>query len=597
MAALSGDQGTAWNWVVAVGLGVAAILYLGFPTESIYGGRDEGVYANSAVYLAHHGRLAVPYPWPADLHTLFVQHSVKFPGFYQTTPTMTVQFGHLLPVWLAQAFATFGAAGLFRLNACLSLLAAASFYGVSRVVVPAPVAALATLFFAFNPSQLWMSRITLSEIPSQAFIWSGLLLLVRALHRQHRAAASWAGVLFGLAAFVRLDSTLLLPALVLAHAAWRFTTADDDAAAPVWVALYWTALPVFAAALGYFALFSRPYLEQWAHLNKLVVASVVAGTLLALSYFRARSRLVPWLTASSTLTAVGVAWGALAVYAYWIRSAPNPSPQWQYVWPGYYRDATRDYSRDSLVNFGRYLSPPVVWLGIAGWFAALWQALRGRGERHLLPVLVVSLAFGLAHLTSLPGEDHFWMIRRYLPVVIPALILWAGLGLQWILARLPAPAAPVALLLAALALALFTARADSLILTFAEDAGYFPQIERFAGTLPPDTVILARGATEWITPLYTSFDRRVVPLNLDPGAPGRQVLQAWVARQAAQGQPAYLLLEGAADLHGYQLRQLSETLVSRVFSEPTLTPLPQKTVTQQRTIRLYEVRPEAGPAS
>ena len=35
------------------------------------------------------------------------------PGFYQTAGTMTVQFGDLLPVWLAQAYATAGPAALF----------------------------------------------------------------------------------------------------------------------------------------------------------------------------------------------------------------------------------------------------------------------------------------------------------------------------------------------------------------------------------------------------------------------------------------------------------------------------------------------------
>ncbi|MFQ5668460.1 MAG: hypothetical protein ACE5I7_18805, partial [Candidatus Binatia bacterium] len=199
-------HGTAvWNWVLALGLLVAAALYLGYPAQSIYGGRDEGVYAGLAVYIAHHGQLQVPYPWPDDATPIFANTWVGFPGFYKTQPAMTPQFGHLFSAWLAQAFATFGHQGLFRLNAVFALLSLAVFYGICRLAVPQSYAVVATLFLAFNPSQLWTARITLSEIYTQLFIWSGLLLLFRALQEGARGLAGWAGVFLALSAFVRFD--------------------------------------------------------------------------------------------------------------------------------------------------------------------------------------------------------------------------------------------------------------------------------------------------------------------------------------------------------------------------------------------------------
>src|SRR5262249_28735728 len=135
--------------------------------------------------------------------------------------------------------------------------------------------------------------------------------------------------------------------------------------------------------------------------------------------------------------------------------------------------------------------------------------------------------------------------------------------------------------------------ASRLFVVLAEDDGYFGQVGRLAALLPPDDVILARGWTEWITPLYLSFDRRVVPLNLDTGSKGRALLKAWVAQRSAERKPVYLAIEGLVDLSGFQVRPLGDVMISRVFSEPTMTPLPRTVVTKNRDVQLYEIRPAA----
>jgi hypothetical protein len=584
---------STWDWVLAGGLLLAAALYLGFPGESIYGGRDEGVYASHAVFVAHHGTIDVPYPWPPDAQSIFFDKWVGFPGFYKTANAMTVQFGHLLPMWMAQAYATLGAAGLFRVNAVFALLAVAVFYGACRTVLPPPYAVAAALFLAFNPSQLWMARITLSEIAAQLFIWSGLLLLFVALPSGERGPARWAGVLLGLSAFVRFDSLLMVPMLFLAHLATRLIEEPTGKSTPVWLALYQTAVPVFALALAYFAVFSTPYLMQRPYLGKLAVASIVTALLLLACRPTLVQLLRPWLAARTTLIAVGIVWFAVAIYAYFIRSARSPAPQMQYRWPGYYIDTTRDYSRDALVNLGRYLSPPVVWAAIGGWFGTLALLVRQRRDLHLFAALVILLGFSVAHLTEPIPEDHFWVVRRFTPVVIPGFVLCAALAAHWLISKVPAGASVAVAGLTAVALAGFTLWADRLILTSAESSGYFAQIEALARKLPRDELILARGFTEWITPLYVAFDRHVVPLNLDPNSPGRAAFQTWIAKQTAQGKKTYLLIEGATDLRGIQHRKLDDFVITREFTEPTVNPLPQKLVTKQRRIELYEIT--AGP--
>ncbi|MGH3056395.1 MAG: hypothetical protein ACRDL7_15580, partial [Gaiellaceae bacterium] len=301
----------------------------------------------------------------------------------------------------------------------------------------------------------------------------------------------------------------------------------------------------------------------------------------------------PLFTARATLTVLGVAWCALSIYAYFIRSAASVAPAMRYRWPGYYLEQERDYSVDTLVNLGRYLSPPVVWAGLAGWFTTLALILRQRRDIHLFATLVIILGFSYAHFTDAISEDHFWAARRFTPVVVPGCILCAALAVHWLLGRLTENAVLPVAATVAVALAGFTLWADRLILTFAEDGGYYAQVEHLARKLPPNELILTRGFTEWVTPLYMAFDRHVVPLNLDPGAAGRAAFLKWVGKETAQGKKLYFLLEGPADLRGLTMRKLDDVVITRVFTEPTINPLPTKLITKQRRIGIYEIT--AGP--
>jgi hypothetical protein len=587
------DLNALWNAVLMVGLAAAAVLYFGFPTESIYGGRDEGVYSTHAIRIARTGRLDVPYPWPPDADAIFAPNWVGFPGFYKTQPTMTVQFGHLFPLWLAQAYSTATEEGLFRFNAAVALLSAAVFYGVCRMLLPVSYAVLATLFFAFNPSQLWMARITLSEILTQLLTWSGLLLLLHAWKSDDRAAARWAGAFFGLSAFVRFDSLLLVPLLLFAHAAQRFLRPSDATRSSIWPAVYQTALPIALLALGYFAIFSTPYLMERYYWQKLVGASVVAALVLLASSSRVTAKAQPWLASTPFLIAVSAGATLLAAYTYWIRPLPVAPPRLRYMWPGYQWDGMKgNYSADSLVNLSRYLSPLVVWGGIAGWLVALWGVARAKRDAGLLMGLIIFAGMAVVYLYDHGNTpDHFWLIRRFVVVVIPALIVCATLAAHRLLTSIPSGWSLAASVVLVAFLAAFTVRADALIATFVEDEGYFAQLQHLADKLPHDDVILARGFTSWVTPLTVAFDRKVVPLNLDRGGKGRQVLSGWVARQANQGRPVYLLMEGAADLSAFQVRQLNTFVVTRSFAEPTTDPLPKKIVKEERQLTLYEIHP------
>lgn len=588
---------SAWDQVLVVGVLAAAALYLSFPTESIYGGRDEGVYANHAIFIAHEGRLTVPYPWPADAAPIFADAWTGFPGFYRTPGRMTVQFSHLFPVWLAQAFATLGADGLFRLSAVFATLSLAVFYGVCRMAMPPPYAVGATLFLAFNPSQLWMARITLTEIFAQLLVWSSILLLVRALRDDRPRLARWAGIFVGCTALVRFDGLLLVPLLLASHAVFRVLSATNDPVArdrrgAVWLALYQTALPLSGLALASYAVFSAPYFRNIAgfHATKLAVATGAGALLLLATAIPVVPRLRPWLTSKPVLAVLFVALFAGAAYGYWLRPSASARPTWKYERVGLLMDLARPYRQDSLVNLTQYVSFPVIPAALAGWCLLLWGAARNRRALELTPLLVAVAGCGVVYLWDPKVHpDHFWAIRRFVPVVIPGFVLCCAVGVNEAARRLGRPWRRGAELVVVIFLAVFTLHAGRLIFTFAEDAGFFDQVQRLAAKLPADQLVVTHGYKTWVMPLFVAFGRRVVPVDLTTDA-GRAAKEAWVARQLARGKPAYLLIE--VEVNRPSSIKVDEATLTRTYTEPTTQPLPRKILQTYRIVELYKIAPD-----
>jgi hypothetical protein len=577
---------SVWDGLLLAGLGLAAWFYLRYPTESILCGADEGIYANHAIYIVHHGRLDVPYPLGPDLEPAFVKafkEQLHLPGLYPTRPTITLPFGHLYPVWLAQAFATAGHYGLFRLNGILALLSLAVFYGLCRAMLPGGVAVAATWFLALNPGQAWLARITLSEMLAQLFIWSGLLLLLSAGNDDSRFRARWAGAFLGLSALVRCDSLLLVPLLFLAQLALQLlANPTAKKTRPLWRALDQTALPIFAVAVAYYGLFSTPYFRALE--DKLAAIGLFAGiSLIALLASRrvAGETCRPVLRSRTFVVLAGVVLAGLTAYAYWVR-------------PFLYHQDLESYSLDHLAS---YLSPPVVWGAVFGGWLALAALLRGREAPFLLVVLTVSAGFATLYLwrpSVLPY--HFWAIRRYVPVVIPAFIFFAAFGLNWLLGKLPRLVRPGAAAVVLLFLAGFTVQADALLYRFAENRWYFSQLKELAEHLPDDELVLAYGWHERTLPLFLAFDRTVIPVDtrLRPDQ-ARPLVAHWIADQTGKGRAVYLLCENCRFV-GAENSELFQTILKRSYYESTWKPLPRKVLPELAAVHLYRITRAPVPA-
>lgn len=577
--------------LVLLSVMLASALTLVFPSDPSTTGNDINVYAAHAVYMNNHGRLDVPYPWETGEPP---PGYLASPGLYATQPTMTVQFAHLFPAWLAQTYAVFGFDGLIRLNAVVGILALLAIYGFARRLADARVAAFVVVFLAFNPAQVWVARQTLSEIFAQLLIWSGLLLLTIYLTRGGPRWGAWAGLVLGAAAFVRIDAFLLVPFLFIGHALWRVLQPRLARPAVSWGYFYATAGPTFALALAYYALFSQPYLiqhgSQILQIGALTVAALAAlgathlGRLLMLG--RALFERRPVVLGLLGLLAL------VAAYAYLVR--PNLPPFAVMDAPGAIYDGERSYVEEALVNIGRYLTPAAVLGAVAGWSAAFF-AITDRRQRLLLalvPLLVVTLGYSAAYFWNQSAfPNHFWAIRRFVPVIIPAFIVFSALAATVGLRRLSLPGRRLAVGLSVPLLIFFTLWMGVPTYAVQERAGAVERLAELADHLPTEGEILAlegdyEAANFWL-PLQLMFDRPIVPLRVQTDAGRMEALRRLLA--ASDDQPVMIVTAA----HDYRMdaivgNRTAQVTLARTLIRNNISPPPRTTLVEETTLTVIE---------
>ena len=503
-----------WDCIVLIGLVCAAALAAAFPADPLTAALDMGTYSSHAVYMADHGRLDVPYPGPDDQpipNALFATGAV-----FASHPSMTVRFSNLFPAWLAQTYAAAGYGALIRLNVLVGLLALLAIYGLAKRFVRPSFAGFGILFLAFNPAQIWVARQTLSEILTQLLVWCGLLLLTAYLARGRPSWGVWTGILLGLSAFAHIDAFVLVPLLLISHALSRVVAPGRR---PTWGYVYLGATPLFGLALAYYAILNQPYLRRVdTQMLEIGALTLAAAALLALTRSKrlAAGARVALADRRLVLGLLAVLAG-VAVYVYFIR--PILPPFARFVGAGNLLNGQRSYVEDALANAGRYLTPGVVWAALLGWsivFVAISR--RSRAAAAWAPLVIVAMGITAVYTWNQSVfPDHFWAIRRFVPEIIPAMVLFAGVGTAWLLGHLSKPGRRLAIGLIVPLLVVWTIYIGAPMYVTPERQGSYAELGQFAESVPSDSLAVAvdgvyEAAHYWM-PLLLAFDRPIIPLD------------------------------------------------------------------------------------
>jgi hypothetical protein len=587
--------------LIPIGL-VALALWRFFPSaEYIAGGKDPGNYINEGIQIAQRGSLvtrdpavaSVP-PFTRDLffpsHEREEYYATRFMGFFLQDPdsgTVVGQFPHLFPASIAVAYGIDGLSGARRVVGIWALFGVLAVYFAGARLLGRRAAGVAAALLALHVIQTWFARYPNVEVVMQALLFAALLANARAHVDDDRFFAPVAGGLLGLLLFARYDLVLSIAAiggglaLGLLHrqrlrASFVLSLATGAALA---VPYY---LGVMRASAAYPIAFARSL--AWWHVLTLAAAAVAVAAILIVSRRRPHVRATIVVLTPLALT-IGVT--LLAVYAQFLRQpAGRLAPHDAY--------ALRTFT-------SLYFSLPALLASLIGF------ALVARSRFWRDPALIVTVAALACFVFYKPRivPEHFWMARRFLPLVLPGALLFVAAAvftrdqLQWRASRLLH--AVIALVFIGL-LAGHYSRVSAPVLAHVEYEGLIPQIERLAGTIGKNDLLVVESRDSGsdvhvlATPLAYIYARQV--LLLHSAKPDKSTFAAFLDWARTKYDRVLFLGGGGSDIlsHRYGLQAIASDRFQVPEYEAARDRLPRGAMRKEFDYGLYRFTPPVSPA-
>lgn len=440
-------------WTAVAGLLILAwALYNArYTAENVYATRDPATYNITARWLMDHPSLHIH--TQLDVFGSPARAIAEGAGFSDDGPgELYAQGNHLMPVFAAVVGWVFGIQGMFRVDVVLGALALVALFGLARRIVGAPLALLVTAAMAVATPMVYVSRDMYSEPLMMIFLMGGVALLHRATRSGRTVDYALSGLVSGCAAMVRIDSYAALLAVIVSGVVVVGLAREHDRRAAVrhGVALVGAAaaatvlglLDVSRLSAGYFHDQRRNItLELAAAVFLLVVGPVVARVLW-------RPRVRTWLTSDAVRRRVstGAVAGLVAVFLLLLSRPLWLTGHWSRnrvleIWQaqaGVAVDGTRTYNERTVLWLAQYLGWATVLLAVAGYALLISRAVRRRDDA-LVGLLTMGLTMSALYLwTAQITPDQPWAMRRYVPVVLPLLLVAAAAALRQLAAWRPA---------------------------------------------------------------------------------------------------------------------------------------------------------------
>ena len=516
-------NGTALAPIALICLGI----WLYFPpAEYLMGGKDPGVYMNEGLQIAQSGSLVITdsllASLPSESRDLFISEQPKsgtqaahtglrFMGYFVTDPdsgTVVGQFPHLYPIWIAIGYGLDSIDGARAVVGVWAILGVLTLYFLGARLVGTIPALTGALLLSIHVIQIWYSRYPNSELVLQTMLLAGLLAFARAYVDELEFFGPVAATLLGLSMFVRFPAVLCLIAVV---GAMLISTADDRRPRASFLAPF--VMWQMVAGLYFFTIL-KPYVAlpiefiknlTPSHIGLLILGLLVTIFLCAsIQYKSVKIRVHSWLP-----TILGLVVCCGAIYAYFFRTpggllAPHDA------------FALRTYAL-------YYLNPYGLVAALLGLVIVMrrsfWQA-----PALLLATIIVAF-FYFYKVRIVP--EHFWMARRFLPIILPMSLLFIGV-VAFSGTHRPFPRERQARLryLARFAIGLtFVAllgrqyvTASGQIMNHVEYEGLIPRLEQIAETFTPEDLVIveSRAASDLhvlALPLAYTYEKNVLVLS------------------------------------------------------------------------------------
>jgi uncharacterized membrane protein len=299
-----------------------------------------------------------------------------------------------------------------------------------------------------------------------------------------------------------------------------------------------------------------------------------------------RNQLRQWVSRVLIVAVCGAAF-----YAYFLRPVWEPAANANYWYGAIEIPVT---NRENLVRIGWYVTPLGLALVVLGLCIMIWR------ERSL-PVWV----FGAIGLLStvvyvyniLNNPHHIYAMRRYVPVVIPAMMIWGAYGLAYLsrARRRSIRLVTWIVLLAWLAGMVWQSR---VIWRQVDDAGAVTALTEFNRRLEPGAIVLFddQSPVGWGdvfgTPLRFIYEHPVFVLR-NPQAVTPKALRALVRDWQQRGYPVYVMSQADKTVSVADSLPLSDAqqyLFETTVLQPTYTDYPNKVVPMRYDVAIREVQ-------
>jgi hypothetical protein len=513
---------TAALIVVLVPTGVNA-KYQG---QHLLNNKDPAVYVITARWIAREGNLKfdnsiAAFGQNGDLY-------YEAPGFYlaESHPEYAEpQFLHLLPALMAIGEWLGGLFLMFKVPALIGGMALLAVYLFATRVLGPWWAVGATAGLAVSLPAVYFSRDSYSEMLSMLFLFGGLWLLWEARDKGSRRLHFIAGLALGATAMARIDALFYLIPLAAylligprlasaeqpAHGGWRMT-------GPLVAGVTLTT----GLGLADVALFAPQYLDDLPQVRTIALglaAVVGAGAALwAISRIRAVWKPPPHLKRGLV--------AALLVATAVILAALN----WNRPWLAW------------------YLGTVTVAAALVGLVLLAPLGRQRRVDWYVAPFLAIFAATAMVYLYR-PNVtiEHIFAIRRFLPVVLPGMLILAFVVVDRLWRAGAARGTGIALRAGAVALAIalvaLPARKTAPVADVAPQAGMGDVTERACRTLPPNAAVLV--LDEAGVPFYRHQYLHTIRAFCDvptAGAPvNADLVRQVAAQQATRGRRLFVI--------------------------------------------------------
>lgn len=405
----------------------AFLFYYSPPFEYFLGGRDPGIYVVDGIRIARTGSITAQDPLIGTLdaryRTLFFSEKVplRYMGFQmekENYGTVVANFFHLFPLWEAVFFLLFGVHGMLWATPFLACCLLSGVAMLVRLTQGEAEGVGSFLLLGANPIFLWFSRFPNSEMIAGALVFLGFVFLEGYRRGSTLRAGVFGSLFLALAFWARVDAALLgIPFFLMLAFLWM----DGAPIRPLIVLLL-----LYAAVLGihfaYIAQTNPDYLSGTFYnlrfkTSKVETAlAVLAIAIASLAYAGRKFKISQHPLSGQILAAV---FAAVLLYAYFVR-------------PYYPATNLGSPNAGAMLALGWYFTHPVVLLALAGLILYAYSFRAIHWGLFSATILYAALYFYRIRADA----EHYWMLRRYLPVICPAVAFFSLFAIRRILQRI-----------------------------------------------------------------------------------------------------------------------------------------------------------------